>query len=174
MRMGTDRAPEGTWTEVGRLLVAAALLLAVAACATPTSGGTAGAPARAAEAVAQAAPSYKNAGEPNPDDPYRFVIAFDTNGCPVSATPELANCPNAAPGCLRVKGGQTVRFQSKPDGIEYMISFDPFAKTRLPSSGGVITVDAAMHGNGKGKPYTFIVTAASGCEKVLDPQIILD
>ncbi len=171
MTMGTDRR-SGIGTELGRVLPAMALLLAVGACAT--SGGAGTPPAKAAPARATAEPRYKAAGNPNPDDPYRFTIAFDEKGCPVSAKPDLANCPDARPDCVRVKGGQTVRFESTPPGTEFMISFDPFGKTRLPSGGGVITVEAAMHGHGKAKPHTFVVTAASGCETPLDPQIILD
>ncbi len=175
MRTGNGGA-SGTWNEIGRVLLVAALLLAVAGCATTGGGATkATAPARdAVAAVPAAGPTYNNGGQPNPDDPYRFVIAFDAKGCPVSATPDLANCPNGQPACLRVKGGQTVRFQSTPEGTEYMISFDPFRKTWMPSSGGTITVEAAMHGTNKAKPHTFLVTAASGCETPLDPQIILD
>ncbi len=174
MRMGTDRAPRGTWTEMGRLLLAAALLVAVAACATSGGGGATRAAAQAAAVPPPPPPpTYKNDGKPNPDDPYRFVIKFE-RGCPVSATPDLLNCPNAQAACVRVKGGQTVRFDSDPAGTEFMISFDPFGKTRLPSSGGFVTAEAAMHGNGKGKPHTFVVTAASGCDTPLDPQILLD
>ncbi len=156
------------------MLLAVVLLVVAAACATSGGAGASRTAAQLETAATTAAPTYKAGGQPNPSDPYRFVIAFDASGCPVSATPDVSNCPNAAPGCVRVKGGQTVRFESTPQGTEFMVSFDPFVKTRLPSSGGAITVEAAMHGNGKGKPYSFIVTAASGCEKPLDPQIILD
>ncbi len=171
MTMGTDRAV-GTWTELGRVLGAVVLLVAVAACAT--SGGAGTSPRAASAAAAGAAPTYKAGGGDNREDPYRFVIAFDKDGCPASATPDVTNCPDAQPACIRVKGGQTVRFESTPPGTEFMISFDPFRKTWIPSSGGVFTVEAAMHGNGKAKPHTFIVTAAAKCDKPLDPQIILD
>lgn len=170
MTRRTDRRG-GAGMELGRAALAAGALLAVAGCAT---GGTAATTARAAHEAAAAAVNYKAGGAANSDDPYRFVIAFDAGGCPTSATADLANCPDGRPDCVRVRGGQTVRFESTPAGTEFMVSFDPFGKTRIPSSGGAITLEAAMHGNNKAKPHTFIVTAASGCEKPLDPQIILD
>src|SRR5512138_3701957 len=91
------------------------LLIAVAGCAT-TGGGGAAAPVARSPVTAEAlAPTdYKNGGNPNPDDPYTFDIAEDTQGCPidVSMEPNWRKCTDQAKDCVHVKGGQTVRFRS--------------------------------------------------------------
>ncbi len=143
-------------TALGRVVVAAGFLLGAVGCQT-----TSGAQARAAAPAALTAAA-------NPG----FTIAFDAGGCPTSATPSTKNCPNGQADCLYVQGGQKVQFTSSPT-TPFTLSFDPFAASTIPVDSGSVTLTAAMHGNQRHKPYTFIVTGKPGC-KPLDPQIILD
>ncbi len=117
---------------------------------------------------------YKNGGLPNPTDPYKFTIAFDKAGCPVAATADFTNCSGERVDCVRVKGGQTVRFESSPPKTDFVLEFDPFGKNTVESLGGVLEAPAQTHKKDN-KPYTFIVRSKTSekCEP-LDPQIILD
>lgn len=159
MTMRMDRRG-GAGTGFDRAVLGLAALLAVAGCATP--GGPAQTTTRTAAATAAPKPNYT------------FTITF-AGACPVSAEGDAKNCPDHRPDCLHVNGGETVNFVSSPPGTEFVLSFDPFVASAISSSGGSVALTAAMHGNHKSKPYTFIVTAKSGCDgKPLDPQIILE
>lgn len=118
------------------------------------------------------APVYKD------KEAYVFSIVFDQAACPVAARVDFRNCADKREDCVRVRGGEAVRFEASPPADaqgkphDFVLHFDPFGRTELASEGGALTVTAERHEKPE-KPYTFTVTAA-GCPKPLDPQIILD
>lgn len=144
------------WTGLGRVVAVMGLVLGVAGCQTTGGAAARGATPQALTAVQ------------NPT----FTIAFDANGCPTSAAPTEKNCPSGQADCLYVQGGQKVQIVSSPT-TPFGLSFDPFMESTIDAPNGSLTLTAGMHGKGRQKPYTFIVTGKPGC-KPLDPQFILD
>ncbi len=116
---------------------------------------------------------YKGDGAPNPKDPYVFAVVEDADGCPVDADVDFKNCPEQAKGCVRVKGGQTVRFQSRSN--RFLVLFDPFGRSPIGADGTPLDLTAQTSPT-PGKPHTFVIRSdAPSCkDKVVDPQIILD
>ena len=121
------------------------------------------------------APVYKE------KEAYVFTVAFDEGGCPVAARVDFTNCSDKREDCVRVRGGEAVRFEASPptdaEGAanDFVLRFDPFGQTGIASEGGVRTVTAERHEE-PGKTFTFTVTAKkAGCKRPpLDPQIIVD
>jgi hypothetical protein len=126
------------------------------------------------------APKYINKGAPNADKPYTFTIEFDGDGCPISAKSRERNCRILFPpdDCAKVKGGQSVAFEAKPDpgGVVnvFGVVFEPVVGKRAftsDKSGKLLLTTQPT--KKPGKTYTFIIVTKPGCEP-LDPQIILD
>jgi len=120
------------------------------------------------------APVYKENKEA-----YVFTIAFD-GACPVAATVDFRNCPDKREDCVRVRGGDAVRFEASPakdaagKANDFVLRFDPFGQTGIESANGVRTLTAEGHER-HGKPFTFTIAAKGpGCPRPVDPQIILD
>jgi hypothetical protein len=163
--MGTKRTrTDRSW--LGRAALAAGVAVAAAACA----------PRYLANAPPIADDRYKDGGKPNPNDPYLFTIAEDpSNGCPSSVTmdPAYQNCPDASKDCVRVKQGQTVRFQSPSN--DFFLRFDPFDPKMHDAGGKPLDLVAPKHAS-PGKPYSFSVgrSKPACADKGVDPQIILD
>ncbi len=153
----------------GRAIVAMAFGLAVAGCQT-----TGGAAAPGGGTTVQRQPS--TAAAPTVVQNPTFTINF-VSGCPDNAVENgTDSCGLGRKDCLYIQGGQKVLIVSNPPSTPFTLSFDPFAESKIDVPSGSITLTAGGHGKDKRKPYTFIVTAKSGCAsgKPLDPQFILD
>ena len=146
-RRGHGREAGG---RIGRGVGRVGVLLLLGGCVTPTV-------------------RYKDEGKAVASDPYIFTITFQ-NGCPVKATVDFQNCSPQQEDCVHVAGGPSVKVVSSPAGNDFVLQFDQFGKTAIPSSGGVLEATTETHPK-KGKSHTFLVRGRD-CPTPLDPQII--